>query len=1316
VEVIMGGKKKTKKKKNKVIHKTLPDLEKSRVGGQVALSGFSYQFLYSCYLILSKGDEEMSFVLEGLEDIDQIKCNVESSTKTHIQLKYSTLKQDASFLKDVLKNFLEVYLLDNERCFKLVYDFNVAKGNFSKLIDSCLDEASIKYWTGIVEKIEQDNNSWNWSGFSIDNFLNNITFEKKKKDDLALEIEKQLIKKYDIVTDNICLYANGIKVYCLEKMECRENVDKKDVDELILKISDDISKGVQNPAHGWIKKVDFTVPGKVDGKSYFEGKKATPQDIACQLPIRRIENEGKIEESIESNKVTVIKASSGQGKTTIALQVAYNLSKNYEVYKLTWCNEVKELDNIVLYFKTRIKLGEKPLILIDNLDLQLSEWNRLAQRLQEEINHNYKVLITSREDDWYNYSGNLSNVKSLRIIELRLEEKDAVSIFSQLKNKHLLHESISDWRDSWGKVENRRLLIEYVYLLTHGEMISERISHQVATISRGENGRVKCEILRIVCFADACGTRVSVMKLIQNIEEETTSDYGELLKSIENEFLISINDGGKYIEGLHPVRSTHIIERLHEYFDINHTAIQVIKLTDSRYLSKLFVNLPKWITNKEETYPTIVNLLWDSKSYEKYVMALKGTFSGTVGLYYTENINAFEDANNHGGLFLISTELNPFTSFIGTDVSLNTLDDMRRSQSDNKNIEYLCNLRDETPKINLIRTDFYFFGKALFDYLAEKDPFIDLESYIFIAYWLLNIDKSYNLARVVKIDEIWRRRDEFCHEVVTDAMYVFSLGNKEKYQLFISNETKAILQYLKESTSSIQVDTDSSENEIHIEYILFPSEVRAGNEESVWRLKTICKALPIYDTYCADAITPQIDALNGYKIPDNAHKTIPFRNIAIMFNQDLASLWNSSIMSNYECSSMLQWVIHWMDVRNLILKLFHTYEIALQKLLEGKNLGKYANQIDDLRENINRALIREIRYPNQERPFEEKVELPGDFTTIRSDYFTSIKNFNNQVVDFMRRDTKGSRLALVNLMMAKSTISKMQSLFRVVIKENELRIDGYDDFCVDEVTGLERLMNLCEYYVEHKPNRHFSKYFVSAWGKKERDKIIANSKTSLSSLEEIYDVDFPVDFYTNGVLKYFPIIIREFDQKDPIEMVKLMYLCEPIVTSDYDYLVVAFCNDKGEIIHNGLKAPFEFLKNFKEAVDNDDDSLMESLSMPFPEEISSGFLNCFDERYVKEPIQQSHYEGIDKVFEVLWSISKTREILTDEADCSYLCDVEEKYKNYVLKTLNQFAGIIPENEFVEISQLCNDVLNGDKFSDVDINHWNERLITMSGLL
>lgn len=456
---------KSTKKKNKKItapKANIQELSISRDGGQIALRGYSYQFLYSCYLILSSSNPSNFFQLEGIEDIDCIMQKNGSNDITHIQLKYSVNKQDASFLTDVLKNFLEAYLLDQNRFFKLVYDFPVAKGHLSKIFASKLDEKSRTHWAGVISNIKKNNPSWNWSVYDFDKFISHLSFEKIEKSILATEIEKTLIRIYEINTDNVSLFANSIKILCFEKMEQRAYVTKAELDSKIQSVKIDISKGPQNPAHSWIRKLDYSKPSIDEGCSFYEGKKATPADIVSGFPIKRPSLEKDVINSICENMVTVIKASSGQGKTTLALRAAYILQNEYIPYQLLWCDEIKEIGNIVQYFKARIQLGEKILILIDNLDNHLSKWNYLVQLLQSELHCHYKLLITSREMDWYNYSGDLSNIQSLKVIKPVLEEKEAIEIFNLFREAKQLHPSITSWQRAWNKIAERQLLDKLV--------------------------------------------------------------------------------------------------------------------------------------------------------------------------------------------------------------------------------------------------------------------------------------------------------------------------------------------------------------------------------------------------------------------------------------------------------------------------------------------------------------------------------------------------------------------------------------------------------------------------------------------------------------------------------------------------------------------------------------------------------------------------------------------------------------------------------------------------------------------------------------
>ena len=294
----------------------------------------------------------------------------------------------------------------------------------------------------MISDIRCNNPSWNWSLYDFDQFISRLSFKKVEKSALAAAIEKALVQTYEITTDNISLFANSIKILCFEKMEQRSYVTKAEVDAQIQSVRIDISKGPQNPAHSWIRKLDYTKAGLDGGLSFYEGKKATPEDIVSGVPVERPGLEKEVIHSVDENTVTVMKASSGQGKTTLALRVAYILRDEYIPYQLLCCDEIKELGNIVQYFKARIQLGEKVLILIDNLDQHFCQWNRLTSLLQSELHCHYKLIVTSREIDWYHYSGDLSNIQSVNVIKPVLEEKEAIEMFRRFKEAKQLHPSI----------------------------------------------------------------------------------------------------------------------------------------------------------------------------------------------------------------------------------------------------------------------------------------------------------------------------------------------------------------------------------------------------------------------------------------------------------------------------------------------------------------------------------------------------------------------------------------------------------------------------------------------------------------------------------------------------------------------------------------------------------------------------------------------------------------------------------------------------------------------------------------------------------
>ena len=58
--------------KNSNTVKTIQTIDDDRTGGQNALRGYSYQLLYSCYILIKNANENNYFRLEGIEDIDHV--------------------------------------------------------------------------------------------------------------------------------------------------------------------------------------------------------------------------------------------------------------------------------------------------------------------------------------------------------------------------------------------------------------------------------------------------------------------------------------------------------------------------------------------------------------------------------------------------------------------------------------------------------------------------------------------------------------------------------------------------------------------------------------------------------------------------------------------------------------------------------------------------------------------------------------------------------------------------------------------------------------------------------------------------------------------------------------------------------------------------------------------------------------------------------------------------------------------------------------------------------------------------------------------
>ncbi|MGL5042171.1 MAG: hypothetical protein ACRC6X_03585 [Culicoidibacterales bacterium] len=450
---------------------------------------------------------------------------------------------------------------------------------------------------------------------------------------------------------------------------------------------------------------------------------------------------------------------------------------------------------------------------------------------------------------------------------------------------------------------------------------------------------------------------------------------------------------------------------------------------------------------------------------------------------------------------------------------------------------------------------------------------------------------------------------------------------------------------------------------------------------------------------------PKLDQFAGYEIPDDAHKVMPLRNIIIMFHQEFTSLWSKTILSNFECDSFYEWVEHWFSIRSMIVELLKKINLYIYKVLEQKPRGKLGEQINILRDTINKKKIRTYKMPYEDRPFEKKGNLPDGLIRVKIDFFQSIENFYNQVVGFLSGDTEQSRLALINLRQTLSNLKKMQTFFNEICIEQQILIESHQKLCLSEEKIYQQLMISCMYFSEHKPRKHFNRYQIGIWYENNyKDKLKRASET-LDELSLVFSVEFPVSYFFDGILSNYPIVINNFEITNDEANSKLLYLCTSFIELDYDYMIILFSNEPNVLSLNGVIFSKNFLEQIKQAIENEDVSQISKLSPPFTIEVTTQMLNCFSKKYNLVNQIATENEEILCIGEILWALSKCRQVLVHSEDIEYSNILLKEYKDELLKKLEFLHNKIQEDHYVEIYNTCNSILEGNQFLDLHLNEF-----------
>jgi hypothetical protein len=929
----------------------------------------------------------------------------------------------------------------------------------------------------------------------------------------------------------------------------------------------------------------------------------------------------------------------------------------------------------------------------------------LAQRLQEELSIHYRVVITTRESDWFYYSGDISDIHSLVMVKPNLNKEEARAIYQKMRNAHKLHSSIKSWESSWEKISDRKLLIEYIYLLSHGDMLADRINSQIKEINRNEGGNIRSEILRYVCFADYCGIKVSVEKLLENIKTQSDEDFEYILKSLENEFLIIVSKQG-IIEGLHPVRSKHIVDALHQVCKIDNTAKAVLSIVDKESIPVLFSSVYDFaFLNIEGFFEAALEKIWDPAELQYGLNALKRLFVASVVNYHHSQIRLFDDAQRHGGLYIVALELCPFTTMTQFGIKNETLKTFQDILPNNENVKYLTYLKESAMPYEVHNSILYSFLVTLCNKAFELtfDDCPDINTLADILKWIYTLDNTLPVERLINLEKVWDARDEMSIDSLATFMFLCFCRSRERYNQFIDTRLEDFLTYVKHKTRTQKIYIGDGDKTIHIEYI---STTFGGNEavnESVSRLMLICKAMPYFETYFSDSIKPINNYLKNYSIPDDAHKEMSRNNLIMMFNQGINSIWQNSILSNYEYGSEEEWLKYWISRRKLICKIESTAHSCITDILSCKVLGSLGKKYDAFHAQYEELLAEDYGLPHSHDLFMESTEsTQKELDANARQYFSYMNNFINQFPGFLQRNENSDNLLQFNLASAREALDEAQSFFETAYRKI-LRVPDkdYQHLCSQEIELLDQIILDCKYYAVHSPSKDYKPAYVMAWSKKQSVQDIKKAEELLNGLYARFDIAFPKRIRVKGVLKYYPVAIRKLTELSGMQAGEIVTAILPFTDANFDYLELVPLDDENNIINNCvLTISKNSLMQFRTAYEKGDIDMLGRIELSYPMDASREVIDCFEEKMFFQKITTLPVETLATD---LWCYSKNREILIEPCDKVLLEEELAAIENSITQSMTVLSQNVKSDVIDMLNETVSQVYNGAVFNDENYN-------------
>lgn len=529
--------------------------QKSDKGAQAAWKGFSSQTLYIASRLVSD-ESEYEYYPEDVEDlvikkdgvvIEAIQVKNISADLTLSSLAATkTSKSGEGFFNRMCSLHVQN---PSFHCIKVVY-FN-ALGVELQEVQSGKDVTKKALAKRLVDKHRLSEAEAAW-------LIDSLCFEKVNLDDLDLNIQTQ-ISDYVPVMSAPTLAKDLLIQHISALSKSKGCTTLKMWQEKIHEIGTNIAAidGFYKEYNKSLVRLDeLQLNGDHEQleKEYSQGVSAHPTHIRNNLDFKRTYWMEEIQAVINSKGVAILKGVSGQGKSTLCYRYLIDTYPEGCVFCVRSIYNEGQAQNLVTALDG---LGKHNTNLIIYIDVQPGEtlWAFLLQELQSR-GLSIPVLISIRDED-YNRTPISGKAIQYGIIELALSKEEAAHIYNSFTETQP-HAEHRTFEEAWQSFGGQGPLIEFVYLLTNNQTLTQRLREQIDALQQEGVSDEWLELLQLVCYAGRLGCAVNLAAVKNEIH---CSTMHAAIRRLKDEYLIRVVDENT-IEALHPVRAKIVFDVL----------------------------------------------------------------------------------------------------------------------------------------------------------------------------------------------------------------------------------------------------------------------------------------------------------------------------------------------------------------------------------------------------------------------------------------------------------------------------------------------------------------------------------------------------------------------------------------------------------------------------------------------------------------------------------------------------------------------------------------------------------------------------------